>query len=124
MKLSSIACACLALGLAGISGCNSGGDKTSKPMNESLPQVDILTSNKEIAAGDTTSFTVNSRNTLGTNAQVRWESSGGSVTTDDNGRIARVRFDRTGNYTVTAKLVINGQIVDTDSAQVEVRPLR
>jgi hypothetical protein len=125
MKLSSIACASLALGLACLSGCNSG-DKSSKPIggNESLPQIDVVTSNKQVAVGDTTSLTVNSRNTFATNSQIRWDASGGKVTTEDNGRIARVKFDRPGTYTVTARLVINGQVVDSDSTTIEARPLR
>jgi len=100
MNRSTLAGACLALRLVGI----SSGGTTSR--------------------GDTTTLTVMSKNTLGHDAQVQWDATGGKLTTEDNGRIARVQFDKPGVYTVNAKLLIDGRVYDQDSVTIEARPLR
>src|SRR4051812_34993241 len=114
MKSQVLACTCLSLGLAaGLSGgCAGDNHHSSTPVAEAEPQIDIATTNKEIAVGDTTTLTVTSRNTLGHNAQVQWDTTGGNLTPGDNGRLARVQFDKPGTYTVSAKLMIDGRVYD------------
>jgi hypothetical protein len=125
MNRSTIAYACLVLGLAGVcGGCNSwGSGSTTKPLAESSPQIDLAASNKELVVGDTTTLTIVSRNTLGRSPEVKWDASGGKITTEDNGRTARVKFDKPGAYVVNAKLVIDGHVVDQDTVTIDVRPL-
>jgi hypothetical protein len=120
--------ACTCLGLALLAGCNSGGNGeethySTKPVAQSKPQINLTSSNREIGAGDTTTLVVNSRNTLGRNAQVEWTSSGGKLETEDNGQTARVRFPDPGVFTVTARLIVDGAETDRDSITINVRPL-
>src|SRR5690349_9860818 len=98
-----LAGACLGLALLAGPGCGGGDEHYSpKPVAQGRPEINISASNKEIAVGDTTTLTVNSRNTLGHSADVEWSTTGGKVTTEENGRIARVQFPEPGVYTVTA----------------------
>jgi len=122
---------CLAAGLAlGIAcgGCASDNSRPqttepTRPIADTQPQITIVSSNREVAVGDTTTFTMNSKNTLGRNARVEWTTTGGTLTTEDNGRIARVQFDQPGAYTVTSKLIVDDQIQDQDAITVTARPL-
>jgi hypothetical protein len=122
--------AIVAMGLAALYtvGCNMGSDKKEDPANDPLissqPQISLVASNKEIVQGDTTTLTVDSRNTLGRNAQIEWTATGGEVQTDDSGRVARVRFDTPGVFTVLGRLLIDGQEVDREMMNINVRPLR
>jgi hypothetical protein len=121
------------LGLA-LAGCNSGSynagtnsdndhSGAARPLAESQPQINIVSANREVAVGDTSTFTVNSRNTLGRNARIEWASTSGKVDTEENGRIARVHFDQPGSNTVTAKLLIDDKVVDQDTVTINARPL-
>lgn len=122
----------MALGLAALYsvGCSSSGSNKSETevMNEPLasnrPQIALIASNKEIVQGDTTTLTVDSRNTLGRDAKIDWTATGGDVQTDDSGRVARVRFDSPGVYTVIARLLIDGREFDREMMNINVRPLR
>ena len=62
--------------------------------------------------------------TYGRDAKVRWTTTGGQLTTEDNGRIARVRFVDTGTYTVKATLDVDGNPVQTEAVDVHVRPVK
>jgi PKD domain len=100
------------------------GQKVIKPLADVQPQINIVSPNREVAAGDTITMTLNSRNTLGRNVRVEWTTTGGSVTPQDNGRIARVQFDQPGAYTVTAKLYADEHLVDQDAVTITARPIR
>lgn len=80
----------------------------------------VEASDDEIVTGELVTFTAHSRNTIGRDAEVRWTSTAGEIETQDNGRIARVTFDRPGAYTVTGELLLNGQVVHQDSINVQV----
>lgn len=123
MKLSSLACVCLALSAASIGGGCANEHGSTRPITEAQPQIDVVSANKEVVVGDTTTLTVTSRNTLGHDAQVQWDTTGGRLTTEENGRVARVQFDKPGSYTVNAKLLIDGRVYDQDSVTIEARPL-
>src|SRR4051812_47089510 len=105
MNVRVLAGACLGLALLAGPACSSdGGDDhyTQRPVAQGRPEINISASNKEIAVGDTTTLTVNSRNTLGHSADVEWTTTGGKLNTEENGRIARITFPAPGVYTVTA----------------------
>jgi len=103
-------------------GCNN--NRIDEPLVEDRPQISLRSSNREIVEGDTTTLSVFSKNTLGRNAEVEWMTTGGDLRTDDNSRIARLSFDAPGVYTVTARLLVDGQEVDRESANITVRPLK
>jgi hypothetical protein len=94
------------------------------PLVHDHPQISLRAANEEIVVGDTTTLTINSKNTLGRDARVEWTTTGGDLNTEDGDRVARVRFDQPGVYTVTAKLVVDGEVVDREAVNIEVRPLK
>ena len=106
---------------AGVTGCNN--NRVDEPL-EARPQISLVASNREIVAGDTTTLTVNSRNTLGRDAEIEWIATGGRLSTDENDRVARLAFDEAGVYTVTAVLHVDGREVDRESVNITVRPLK
>jgi hypothetical protein len=117
----AILVACLAAVGVGI-GCAN--NRADDPLMDAQPQISLVSSNREITVGDTTTLTVNSRNTLGKDAQVEWTSTGGDLQTADSDRVARVMFEQAGVYTVTASLMVDGRVVDRESVNINVRPLR
>ena len=96
----------------------------SSVSRESAPAISLDASNRDLAVGDTTTFTVNSRNTLGRDAHVEWTTTGGQLHTEDNGRIARASFSTPGAYTVTAVLIVDGRETARDDITVNVKPIR
>jgi hypothetical protein len=106
--------------------CLAGGCSTDNRGSnaEAAPSISLNSHNREVLAGDTTTLTVNSRNTIGRDARIEWSTTGGQLTTEENGRIARVRFDTPGMYTVTSHLLMGEQEVSRDSVNINVKPLR
>jgi hypothetical protein len=45
------------------------------------------------------------------------------MTTEQNGRIARVKLDQPGTYTVTAVLTADGQEIRRETVEIRVKPL-
>ncbi|HYE61935.1 MAG TPA: hypothetical protein VD997_08050 [Phycisphaerales bacterium] len=103
-------------------GCNN--NRVDEPLVEERPQISLRTSNREIVEGEVTTLSVYSKNTLGRDAEVEWNTTGGNLTTADNGRIARVTFEEAGVYTITARLLVDGQEVDREATNITVRPLK
>jgi len=81
----------------------------------------IDASDTDIVEGELVTLTAHDRNTVGREAKVEWKTTAGEVETEENGRVARVSFDEPGTYTVTGRLVLDGQIVREDSVDIEVR---
>ncbi len=96
----------------------------NEPMIADQPRIMIAASNTDLVVGDTTTLTISSKNTLGREADVEWATTGGKISTEDNHRVARVKFDAPGTYTVTARLVVNKAQLDAKSVNINVRPLR
>ena len=113
-----------ALALVGVGGFGCNNNRVDEPLADAQPQISLMASNKDIVAGEVSTFTVNSRNTLGRDAQVDWSSTGGDLKTAENDRIARVTFDEAGVFTVTATLIVDGREVDREMVNINVRPLK
>ena len=77
----------------------------------------------EIRAGEIVTLVAKTENTYGRDPKVTWASNGGNLKTEDNGRVARVQFDRPGVYKVDATLEVEGKFVRRDTTMIEVRPL-
>jgi hypothetical protein len=104
--------------LLGLSGCAN----TMTTSSDSA-QLDLSATARSIYEGEIVTITTRSMNTLGTDADIEWSTNGGKLDTERNDRIARVKFDKTGVFTITAKLVVDGQVVDVDHVEVTVRQL-
>lgn len=112
--LVGAAAVCLGLGA-----CESGPHAVERTLN-APPTIEVSSSSRRIVQGETVTLSMLNRNTIGRDAFVEWESTGGMLTAEENGRIVRARFDEPGTYTVTAVLIVDGEEVDRDSATVEV----
>lgn len=125
MKRSLCASAVLGLSaLALLGGCRTDGDDVVAGERDRSPSIDIAPGQEHVLVGDTTTFIVKSRNTVGYDAEVQWTSTGGEIQSEQNGSIARARFDQPGVYTITSTLLIDGREVDRDAVNITVRPLR
>jgi hypothetical protein len=109
--------AALAL-LLGLSGCANTLTTTSDSA-----QLDISATAHSIYEGEIATVTTRSMNTLGRDADIEWSTTGGKLDTERNDRIARIKFDKPGTYIITAKLVVDGHVVDSDQVEVTVRQL-
>jgi hypothetical protein len=85
--------------------------------------LDIQATSHSIYEGEIVTVTTRSVNTLGADADIDWSTSGGNLDVEKNGRVARVKFDQPGTYMITAKLTVDGRVVDTDHVEVKVRNL-
>lgn len=93
------------------------------PWTAETVDLNVRASHREVLAGEIVTFTASTRDTFGRDARVEWDAAGGELTMDENGRIARVQFDRPGTYVVTARLYINDELRRTDTTQIRVRPV-
>lgn len=105
---------------AGLVACNSS-QRTADGSH--APGVSIEASARDVVAGDTVTFVARSHDTYGRDTKIRWEATSGKVTTDQDGRIARVKFTETGTYSVKAVLVQDGRDVQSDMVEVRVKPV-
>jgi len=121
MKSSLIVSAILATA-AIFGGCKNsmsgGGNNTTGSAN-----IGIDASSNSIVAGETVTFVARSRDTYGRAAKIRWTSTAGRLTTEQDGRIARVKFDEPGTYTVRAILDLDGRETVSDMSEVRVRAI-
>lgn len=101
-----------------LSACETGGQTAS-----TQPTISLTPSNRNILAGEVVTVTTQTRNTLGRDSEIQWQSSGGDLTTSRDGRIARVQFNEPGQYKIRANLMVNGQPVQTREVTIQVRPL-
>lgn len=103
-----------------VAGCDT--DRGRRTV-DTTPEFSINSSAREIMVGETVTITTQSRNLMGRDVDVEWTSTGGDLSTERNGQIARVKFDKPGTYTVAATATFDNRVM-TDSVTVNVRPLR
>jgi len=110
----------LVAGMA-FAGCNN--KRMSADGSTTMPSVSVEASSTSIVVGETATFIARSRDTYGRDARIRWTSTAGKLTTEQDGRVARVRFDEVGTYTVRAILTTEGRDIQSDMIEVRVRPI-
>ncbi len=110
----------LVTGLLALGACESGSHQSEMP---TPPSVRVESSSREIVAGEIVTLTARTKDTYGRDAQVKWSSTAGKLQTEQDGRVARVRFDETGTYTVKATLWVDGREVESDMIEVRVKPV-
>lgn len=118
---ASLILAVVPLAMVALPACET--DRAER-VHMSPPTLELHPTARKVYAGEIVTITTETRNLVGREAELRWSTTGGELTTEENGRIARVRFDRPGTYVVSAQLFVNGDLAQTDSVNVEVLPLR
>ncbi len=91
---------------------------------EASMKLEIDQSASEVYQNETVTFRSSTRNSIGHDAALRWETTGGKISTMNDGRIAQVTFNTPGSYTVTCLLLSDNREVDRASATVTIKPLR
>ena len=104
--------------LGALSGCASLMTTTSDSA-----QLDIQATANSIYEGEIVTVVTRSMNTLGSKATIQWTTTGGKADEEQNGRVYRVKFDTAGHYVITARLTVDGQVVDSDQVEIKVRQL-
>jgi plastocyanin len=112
--LSSLFLSSLTLGVVG--GC----------AQEQVPptmSVAIEPSHRHVYVGETVTVFSHTTDAAATDTEIKWHTSGGTLTPDDHDRIARVKFDTPGTYYVDAMLMVNGSEARRDSTEIDVSAL-
>ena len=118
-KTKAISIALLSVMGLGSVGCSSmtGGDYGTSP---NVVKVSVKASRHSCYVGENVTFFTKTENVLGHKAELKWTSTGGKLTVDDNGRVARVMFDQPGVYSVSVNLSLDGVDRYHDTTVVEV----
>ncbi len=119
-SISLISVTTIVLG-AGIA-CETTSRSNSEP---ALSRVSLTLepSTRELVVGETVTITARSEDTYGRNSELEWMTTSGKLSTEENGRIARVKFDQPGMYTVSAILNIEGREARRATVEIRVKPL-
>lgn len=120
---AAAACACLAAlpGCAGGAGSGAaGGPAADGGARGTIPAIDVVAAATQLTEGESVRIEAVPRG--GGDGSIDWISTGGQVTPDRDGRSATARFERSGTYTVTARLLVGGEEMDRDSTTIEVAP--
>ena len=115
----------LAVGFVALAGCNNNRtvSTTTSRTEEAVvqkPSISLRGPGRDLLVGDTATFFVDSKNTYGRDARVKWSTTAGKLSTDKGDSVARVRFDETGVYTIKATLEVDGNPVQTEAVDVRV----
>ncbi len=108
--------------LALVGGCNTT-QSTSSDTAASRVGLTLETSSRDLLVGETATVTARSKDTFGREPTLAWTTTSGKLTTEQNGRIARVKFDQPGTSIVTAVLSIDGREIRRETVEIRVKPL-
>ncbi len=85
--------------------------------------ITVESSARDVMVGETVTLIARSRDTYGRDARIKWSTTAGELDTEQDGRVARVKFKETGTYSVKATLSVDGQEVQSAITEVRVRPV-
>src|ERR1043165_3457155 len=108
-SFSSVCLVVGALALGAGAACSTNERSSSGDPAVGRVNLTLEPSTRDLLVGETVTVTARTQDTYGRDSQLNWNSTAGSVSTEENGRVARVKFDRPGTYTVGAVLMIDGR---------------
>ncbi|MFN0010041.1 MAG: PKD domain-containing protein [Phycisphaerales bacterium] len=111
------------LALGAVGACEKNTRSSSGEPATSRVNLSLEPSTRSLMVGEIVTITARSEDTYGRNSQLNWSSTAGKVTTEENGRIARVKFEQPGTYTVSAVLMIDGREARREAVEIRVKPL-
>jgi uncharacterized protein YjdB len=106
-----------------LSACNTTSRTSASDPTVSRVGFTLEPSTRTLVAGETVTIFARSYDTYGRDPEIAWTASSGKMTTEQNGRIARVKLDQPGTYTVTAVLTADGQEIRRETVEIRVKPL-
>ncbi len=122
MTLLKLGVPSLAIVLA-LSGCGNSSRNSSSDSTVSRVGFTLEPSTRDLVAGESVTIFARSYDTYGRDPEITWTSSAGRITTEQNGRIARVKFDQPGTYSVSAVLTADGREIKRETVEIRVKPL-
>ncbi len=121
LRTTCVVASILALGAVGA--CNRNTRSSSNDPAVSRVNLTLEASTRTLMVGEIVTITARSEDTYGRDSKLTWSSTAGKLTTEQNGRIARVKFDQPGTYTVSAVLMIDGREARREAVEILVKPL-
>jgi len=123
MKLQPlIVVSLLAVSVAGVA-CDRSSRTSASEASTSRVDFNLEPSTRDLFVGETVTIFARSYDTFGRDPQLAWTTTVGKLTTEQNGRIARVTVDHPGTCVVTAVLTADGREIKRVSVEVRVKPL-
>lgn len=123
MTLKTLASVSVLAGAAVLAGCNQ--SSYAEPGQQTTTAgLTIEPSSREIVVGETVTLVARTRDTYGRDAKLKWSTTAGSLSEEQDGRVARVKFNEVGTYTVKATLNVDGNPVQTDMVEIRVKAIR
>jgi hypothetical protein len=83
----------------------------------------IMPSQRVAYVGETVTFTSDIANTLGRDAEIKWETTGGVMDILEQDSAAQIEFDEPGEYIISADLYVDGDRIRSDSEKVIIRDI-
>jgi uncharacterized protein YjdB len=120
LRLCTIPCLLL---LLTSSACSTSSRSSTSEPTVSRVGFTLEPSTRDLIAGETVTIFARSYDTYGRDPQIAWTTTAGKVTTEQNGRIARVKLDQPGSCVVTAVLTADGREIKRESVEIRVKPL-
>lgn len=105
------------------SACSTSSRSSTSDPAVSRAGLTLEPSTRDLVAGETVTIFARSHDTYGRDPEITWSSTAGRVTTEQDGRIARVTLDQPGTCIVTAVLTADGREVKRESVEIRVKPL-
>lgn len=97
---------------------------TGTHMTNQNMSLSVTASQSVINRGEVVTFVVHDSGTLGKDVDIKWHSTGGNLDVSDNSRVAHVKFDKTGTYSVTAEFWVDGSKYQTATKVVTVNSIQ
>ena len=86
--------------------------------------ISLSSSRREVVVGENVTISALSTDTYGRDSKIEWTATFGKLTTEENGRVARVSFDQPGVSTITAVLTVDGREADRKNVEIRVNPVK
>ncbi len=121
IKLTLVASALIAAGT--LVACNNTSRSSGDP-TVSRVGLNLDASTHNLLIGEVVTIIARTEDTYGRDSKLTWTTTSGKLTTEQDGRVARVKFDEAGLYTVTAVLTVDGKETRRETVDIRVKPIQ
>lgn len=121
IKLTLVASALIAAG--SLVACNQTSRSSGDP-TVSRVGLNLESSTRTLLIGEVVTIIARTEDTYGRDSKITWTTTSGDLTTEQDGRVARVKFDQPGLYTITAVLEVDGKETRRSSVDIRVKPVQ
>lgn len=104
--------------------CNQSSRSSDGDPTVSRVGLTLDASTHTLLIGEVVTIIARTEDTYGRDSKLTWTSTSGKLTTEQDGRVARVKFDEAGLYTVTAVLSVEGRETRRATVDIRVKPIQ